>query len=168
MTYKIVKLAYLFLILVFAAYSAYSTYFLYYFWNSHDLSKYYLPPYQSIFYFIQYAFFRFWSHFLAALLFSLIILFLTKYFNKKHGEKYFWPEEPYYIALAILAVGYPGWVIYFSLLLLVPLFFSAVCVFFLGRQERISYYYLWLPLAVFTILINKWLATFPFWSKLII
>ena len=133
-----------------------------------DFSKHYLPPYQDISYFIQYSFFHFWSHFLAALIFSLIILFLAKYFNKKHGERYFWPEEIYFIAIAILIVGYPGWLIYFLLILIAPFLISTIQYLMSKKIERISYYHLWLSLAILAILISKWLSTFVWWAKLTI
>ena len=168
MIIRLAKYFYIFLILIFFGYSAYLTYFLYQLWSHNDFSKYYLPPHQSIAYFIQYSFFHFWSHFLAALIFSLLILFLAKYFNNKHDNRYFWPEEPYFLAMAILIVGYPGWLIYFGMILVAPLLFSIFYFLLSKKIERISYYYFWLSLAVGAILINKWLSQFAFWGKLII
>lgn len=170
---KKIYFIYFFVILGFCLQSIYLTQSLYKTWINNSFSRLYLPPYQSINYFIQYSFFRFWSHFLAALIFSLVILFLAKYFNKKSGEKYFWPEEIYFIAIAILIVGYPGWLIYFILMLLVPVLWSSI-LFFINlwklnfHSPRISYYHLWLPLAIFAIIISKWLSQFAFWGKLII
>ena len=182
---KISLYFYAILILIFIIESSYFTYSQYAVWKSHPVSQYLLPPHQNINYFLQYSFYRFWSHFLAALIFSLVILFLAKYFNKRRNYQYFYDEEPYFIAIAILLVGYPGWLVYLTLMLLVPILWSGAFAswkwmqgFFesgLRNQElgsiffpRISYYYLWLILAVFAIIVSKYLENFPFWSKFII
>lgn len=179
---KIVKYIYGFYIIMLIGQSIFLSYAQFQLWRNNQLAKYFLPPYRSINYFLEYTFFRHWSHFLAALIFSLIILFLAKYFNNRRGGRYFYDEEPYFLAIAILAVGYPGWLVYFTLMLLVPTMWSAIIMgwrrlkklFELGivnkelGDVRTSYYYLWLPLAVGAILINMWLVTFSFWSKLII
>ncbi len=159
---------YLFLILGLAIQPIYFTQLLYKTWINNSFSRLYLPPYQPIDYFIQYSFFRFWSHYLVALIFSLAVLFLAKYFNKKSGERYFWPEEIYFIAIAILVVGYPGWLIYFLLILVVPLLISTIQYLTSKKVQRLSYYHLWLPLALLAIIISRWLATFSWWAKLII
>ena len=165
---KKIYLIYLLVILILAIQSVYLTQLLYKTWIDNSFSRLYLPPYQPINYFIQYSFFHFWSHFLAALIFSLAILLLAKYFNKKSGEKYFWPEEIYFIVIAILIVGYPGWLVYFLLILLTPLLFAISHLLLARKPERLSYYHLWLPLAILAIIISRWLATFSWWSKLII
>jgi hypothetical protein len=159
---------YLFLIIVLVGYSTYLTYGQFFLWKNSDPGKYLLPPYTPVIYFITYAFYKFWSHFLAALIFSLIILLLAVYFNKKRGGIHFYEEEPYYIAIAILAVGYPGWLVYFGLILVAPFLFSIFYFLFSKKTARISYYYLWLALAFFSILISRWLSTFWWWGKLII
>lgn len=161
-------LVYALLIAFFALEKIYLTYTQFSLWQDNNLSRYFLPPYRSIGYFIQYAFFRFWAHFLAALVFSLALLWITSYFNRRHRQRYFWPEEPYFIALAVLVVGYPGLLVYFSLILLAPFLISSLQFLISKKAERISYYYLWLSLALAALVLNRWLETFWWWGKLII
>ena len=177
---KTVLYFYILLALIFVIKSSYLTYIQYVAWKINPLGQYLLPPHQSINYFIQYSFYRFWSHFLAALIFSLIILFLAQYLNKKRGYQHFYDEEPWFIAIAILLVGYPGWLVYFLLILAAPLVWALLELAYRTYMSyktyksykpeirRISYYYLWLALAVIAIMISKWLAQFAFWGKLTI
>lgn len=181
--------AYLLLIVFYMLWSSVMTYIQYRTWQTIAIGQYLLPPYAPLSYFLQYSFFRFWSHFIVALIFSMIILIVAKYFNSKHGGQYFYDEEPYLLAIAILVVGYPGWLVYFVLMLAVPLLWSSF-LFLLRHCERsaaistrlprplrglamtigdrISYRHLWLPLAAVAIIISMYLQNFEFWSKLII
>lgn len=135
-------------------------------WSQNELSKFLLPPYQSVSYFIFYSFFRFFAPYLISLAAALIFLFTAKFFNKKYQERFFCSEELYFGALAIFLVGHPGWLFY-SVILITFYFLLFIFYFlFLKKEKRLSLYYLWIPMGIFVILIGKWLQALPIWQIL--
>ncbi len=135
-------------------------------WSEHEISKFLLPPYQSLDYFIFYSFFRFFVSYLVSLLAALIFLFIAKFLNKKYQERFFETKEIYFGALAIFLVSYPGWLFYLTILITFYLLFSILCFLFLKRQRRISMYYWWIPMAIFVIIIIGWLQDLAMWQIL--
>ena len=87
--------------------------------------------------------------------------------EQKYEERFFEPEELWFGALAIFLVGHPGWLFYFTSLILIY-FLIHIFSFLISHFSsfRISLYYLWLPLAIFVILINKWLVELEVWKLL--
>lgn len=123
---------------------------------------------EGFLWFLKYARFHIWNEYLISFLGALIILTTFRYFNKKYSERFFEPEEPYFGALAIFLAGYPGWLFYIVGLLSAYLFTHLYSLFIIhNSQKRISLYYLWLPTAVFVILISKyWLQSLQIWQIL--
>ena len=136
-------------------------------WSQSELTKLLLPPYRGIGYFIFYVGYVFFAPYLVSLATALIFLFAAKYLNKKFQERFFEREEPYLGALAIFLVGYPLCFFYlitmFSFYLIVHL---GLLIFNRDSSSRISMYYLWLPLAIFAIIIAEWFQIFPVWNLL--
>jgi len=99
-------------------------------------------------------------------------LFLTKILNKKYGERFFEPEEFYLGASAIFLSGHPGWLFYVVFLLaiyvLIQLFSTAKSSILNSKFSpvRVSLYWLWIPTAIFVILIQRWLELLPIWQIL--
>ena len=136
-------------------------------WKSDSISQYFLPPHQDFSYFIFYARTRFFNPYLFSLVLGLAFLAAAKIFNKKFGERFFEPIEPYLLATAIFLTGHPAWIIYLIALLISAIIFSSVISYWSPMKERrLSFYYLWLPAAIFTILISKWLSALPWWQTL--
>jgi len=144
----------------------------YWVWAGNELSKNLLPPYQSANYFIFYVFTRFFAPYLISLAAALVFLFLTKILNKKYGERFFEPEEFYLGASAIFLSGHPGWLFYVVFLLaiyvLIQLFSTAKSSILNSKFSpvRVSLYWLWIPTAIFVILIQRWLELLPIWQIL--
>lgn len=136
-------------------------------WQSNDLSKLFLPPYQDWDYFVFYARVRFFNPYFLSLGLGLLALTVAKYFNKKYQERFFEPIEPYLLASSIFLVGHPLWLFYLIILLITSVLMSYVlCLMSKKKDYRLSFYYLWLPAAIFTILISRWLSMLPWWQTL--
>lgn len=136
-------------------------------WKSDDLGKLFLPPYQDFNYFVFYARTRFFNPYLLSLFFGIGFLWAAKKLNKKYQERFFEPIEPYLLGTAIFLSGHPLWLFYLIILLIISLILSLVS----GRWSmvnghRLSLYYFWLPVAIFTIIISRWLAVLPWWQTL--
>ena len=138
----------------------------YQFWKSDHLGKLFLPPYQNFNYFIFYIRTRFFNPYLLSLFFSLLFFWSAKHFNKKYEGRFLEESETYILASAIFLVGHPNWLFYLILLLLVSLLLSLANFLYFEHGKRLSLYYLWLPTAIFTILISKWLEMLPWWQTL--
>ena len=151
----------------FAGYQSWQQYFL---WKNSELGKFFLPPYQKLDYFVFYSRTHFFNSYFLSLLISLLFLSSAKYYNQKHGEKFFEPIELYLLAISIFLAGHPAWLFYLIILLTVFLiinFLLSTFYFLLNKEmPRISLYYLWLPVAISTILINGWLSRLPWWQTL--
>lgn len=130
-------------------------------WAGGAPTKYLLPPYQSINYFLIYVWWRFWASQVLSLGVALVIFYLAKWYNRRHDNGFFYDEELYYLATGVFLVGHPLWIFYF---IAVIIFASAVIGFralVLGKKEKFSLYYFWLPTAAFVIIISKWLSVLP-------
>ncbi len=158
----------IFIISVIAVFSLliYYSYQQYVAWAGAEPSKFLLPPYQSIDYFIKYVGGRFFAPYLISLIAAILFLFAANRLNKKYNERFFHPEEPYLGALAIFVIGHPGWLFYFAGLIIFYLLFSIFYFLFSKRNQRISLYWWWLPMAIFVIIINKWLIELELWRLL--
>jgi len=151
------------LIFIFLFFQSYQQYQL---WLKNDISKHLLPPYQDINYFIFYSLTRFFGPYLISLATGILFLFSAKILNKKYQKRFFYPEEPYFGALAVFLAGWPGLLFYIIFLTLIYLFIHLYSLFIIHNSQRISLYYLWLPVAIFVILIQKWLELLPLWKLL--
>lgn len=137
-------------------------------WSQSEISKFLLPPYRDINYFVLYAGFRFFAPSVISLILAILFLYSAKALNRKYEERFFYLEEPYLGALAIFLVSHPGWIFYSIFIILIYLLihiYSLLITYHLLR--RLSLYYLWLPTAIFVIIIdNWWLQSLPFWQIL--
>lgn len=85
-------------------------------WKNNEMSRFFLPPHQSIIYFYQYSFFHFWLPYVLDLAISLVWMFCLVLLQK-YGNKRFLDEKE--IALGFftsIVVGWPRFIVYiFSL-----------------------------------------------------
>lgn len=132
-------------------------------WYENDLSKFLIPPYKGMGYFIFYSFTRFWLPYLIALTIGLIFFGLAKYLNKKKNYRFFEKEEPYFLAMALFLSGHPGWFLYLGLLL-----FATLAMVVYKRGERVSFYWLWLPIGILAIILNQFLLKFEWYLGLLL
>ncbi len=123
-------------------------------------SLFFLPPYENIFYLFQYHFVRFLMYFCISFVIAILFIFYGKRYNKKFDNKFFESEELYIGGTAIFLLGNPSgrylWIFY----LLAILFIGLLASFFINKilkktNERFSFYYLWMPLAIIAIIINE-------------
>lgn len=153
-------------VLVVSATLAFSSYLQYQLWLANGLTRYFLPPYQSPDYFLFYSFKNIFGSYVISLVVSLAVFFLVFRFSSSRREL-FYSEESYLAAVSFFLVGHPGWFLYLILLLFGHLIFSIANWFFVHRPKT-SFFYLWVPVALFVIIISKWLAAFSWWKLLII
>lgn len=156
----------------------FQTYVQYQLWLKNDISKYLLPPYTSINYFIFYAFTRFFAPYLTSSIAAILFLLAAKIINKKHEERFFYPEEYYLGALGIFLSGHPGWLFYLVFVILFYLLIhilSLLTSYFLHLTsyksyilpQRISLYCLWIPMAIFVIIMNNIFLPHLSWWKIL-
>ena len=147
----------------------------YHIWLAGETTKFLLPPYQTFDYFIYYARYHFFNPYLISLLIGLLFFFGAKKMNKKYGERFFEPVEPYLLLISLFLSGTPGWLAYLIFLLLANLagnlyltykFYKTDKSDSSDKAHRVSFYYYWLPSAIFTILISRWLAILPIWQTM--
>lgn len=119
------------------------------------LARFLLPPHQSISYFLFYSYTEFWANYLIAGALGALGFFAIKLYNKKHQEMLFYREEPLLCFLAFLLVGHPLWVIYSTLLLIALLCGTFYSRFVRKTNERVSFYYLWIPVALLTLALSS-------------
>jgi hypothetical protein len=129
------------------------------------ISQHLLPPYQDISYFILYVFTEFWAGALIGAAIGLIGYLVIKR-HAKQNDPFFYPEEPLLCLLAFLLVGHPLWIIYVSSLLLATLIGTLWTKLVTKTNNRVSFRYLWLPLAALTLLLAPILNTLDFFIYL--
>ncbi|MEK7076889.1 MAG: hypothetical protein AAB967_01520, partial [Patescibacteria group bacterium] len=87
-----------------------------------------------------------------ALLAAIIFGYAAWFLNKKFGERFFENEEPALFALGVFLAGYPGFLFYIPLVLVIGILLAIH--YSLLKKGRTPFYYLWLPTAIFAILIK--------------
>jgi len=157
----IVSIIGVFLLLIYASVRQYEV------WSGNELAKLLLPPYNTT-YFLTYIGFRFFAPYCISFIISLGFLKIATFYNKKYEERFFYPEERYWGALALFLSGHPGWLLYLFVLLLSYMAFHFIVLLLKRGADRLSLYYFWLPAGMFAILLQVWLAQFPWWQKLLV
>ena len=139
-------------------YAGYLSWQQYQVWQSTELGKLFLPPHQSFDYFIFYARTRFFNSYLLSLTVGLGGLLVAQFLNKRYQERFFETIEPYLLGTALFLSGHPGWIVYLLIIFTITLVIQIVnAMRYKLSAIRLSLYYLWLPAALFTIIISMWL-----------
>jgi len=69
--------------------------------------------------------------------------------------------------LSLLLVGHPGWIFYLPSVIFIYLVLHVYHTLIHGGGARLPVYHLWVPIAIFVILISKyWIANTVIWSLL--
>ena len=145
-------------LLVVAVFAFYNTRNQFLLWFNDDLSKYLIPPYSTINYFLEYAFYHFWLSHAISLVIGLIFFYSAHYYNNKHAKVFFEKEELYFLLTSIFIVGHPGWILYLGIIFIFTLLY-AICHWLIARQiSRISFYYWWLPLGALALILDVFLS----------
>lgn len=141
---------------LFLGISTYSAWRQYAVWRAGPATQFLLPPYQPIAYFISYVGTRVFAPWLLALLASILLSRLLAALNKRYGERFFESEETPLFGAAVFFVGYPGFLFYIPLMLLAGV---ALSLFYTARGlGRTPLYYLWIPVAIFAILLIRFVV----------
>lgn len=159
---KFFRFVFLVSVVLVLAYFVYLVFAQYILWrDSGPPSSFFVPPYRSPLYVINYHFIRFGIYYLISFAAAFAFLFGTKYLNKKFDERFFEKEEPYLGALSIFLLGHPqlgyAWIYYLGAILATSVILSFVRGHFTKRSERFSLRFLWLPIAVLVMLIQGFL-----------
>lgn len=111
-----------------------------------------VPPYRSIEYLFSYHFGRYFIYHLASFLASLGLLFFIKIANRRSGGKFFEDDEPYMASIPVFLLGYHAWnylwVFYLLAIFVLGLLVSLISGKIRRGEERFSFYFLWIPLAI--------------------
>lgn len=145
---------------------AYLSYMQYGVWRDNEFSKFFLPPHQDWSYFFLYVGARFFAPYAISLLAALLFFFSAIFANRRFHERFFSKEEPFLAALSLFLVGHPAWLVYFGLVIVVYLAIQLWSTLRKDELSRIPLYHLWVPLALFVIIIMKWLTAAPLWLLL--
>ncbi|OGZ01286.1 MAG: hypothetical protein A3B13_03280 [Candidatus Liptonbacteria bacterium RIFCSPLOWO2_01_FULL_45_15] len=113
----------------------------------------FLQPFREWPYFAYYVGWRFFSPIIVALVFALAAKFISEFLNPRFNERFLEKEESWLLALGVFLTGYPGFLFYIPLMLVVGLFISAFYHFF--GKGRAPFFYAWLPVAIFAILLKS-------------
>ncbi len=140
-------------------------------WSVGDTTRFLLPPYQSLDYFVYYSRYRFFNPYLVSGLMGILFFLGTRKLNLKYARRFFEDIEPYFLAVSMFVLGTPGWLVYLlvflGLYLIVSLSITFYHLFMLKEgQIRVPLFYLWLPSAISTILISRYLVDLPLWQQL--
>jgi|GEM_PF-1906967 len=149
-----------------AAILSYYTALQYFTWASGGtVSRFLLPPYQGIRYFLFYALTEFWAGYLLAAVIG-VFGYLTIRRATRKRDTMFYPEEAGLSFLGTLLIGHPFWICYFLSLLACILTGTLRNRFTAKTNERVSFRYLWLPVAAAVVFLTPLLNKLDFFIYL--
>lgn len=164
---KLIKIIFWFSIITILIYCCFLTYSQYNVWENNAFTKNFLPPHNNISYFIFYALTRFFGEYILSLIAAIGFIWLAKLLNKRGESRFFYNEEIWLGGICFFVLGSPGWLFYFTILILIYFFWQlALNIFSKNKNARIPLYYLWIPTAISVILLLSLLKQLPFWNLL--
>jgi len=161
---RIIFFASVILIFILLFYYSRKQFFMWY--HAGPPAQYLVSPFFGIGYFLYYVLMRFWASYLASFLAAILFFYVAKKLNKKYEERFFYPEEYYLLALSIFLTAHPGWILYLFLAMVAYLLISALKTLIFRQKERISFYYLWIPVGILVILLSRWSVLMPLFQIL--
>lgn len=141
--------------------SGYYTALQYFAWASSSLSRLLLPPHQSPHYFLYYAFTEFWGNHLLAICIGLFFFWIIR-IQMKTRPFLFYPEEPWLCLFGFTLAGHPLWSGYAILLIAALILLTAIKRYRTKSDERTSFRYLWLPIALIIVASSHLLSKLDF------
>jgi hypothetical protein len=128
-------------------------------WKNHQFSKYLLPPYQKIDYYLSYAYFHFWRDFIYRLIGVLIIMLLMNFLNFVFRRDIFYDDEKILVPYLSLFFRFP----YNSFFLLIGFFALFLIILIFNFPSITSYRYsfrqYWLYLALILFLLQPFILS---------
>lgn len=146
-----------FSILFYYLYLVYAQYAL---WkNAGPPASFLIPPHNSATYVFLYHGVRFLLYYgISLIVASVFFVFLTRY-NKRHGNRFFEYDELYFASLSIFLLGYGTfyypWILYLCAIAGIGIFASFFHKKIRIGEERLSFYFFWIPLAIVGILMAE-------------
>ena len=135
-------------------------------YDSGPPAQYLVPPFSGIGYFLFYVLARFWAAYFVSFSISLLFFYAAKALNEKYGERFFYPEEYCFLAISIFLTGHPAWILDLFLVCVIYILVSGFKTLILRQKERISFYFLWIPVAILVILLSRWPILQPLFQVL--
>lgn len=157
---KILKRFFIISIFIVIFWGFYQSFLQYQIWSRNDISKFLLPPYHSIVYFLKYSFVHFFEGNLISLGAGLLFLLGAIALNNRSQKRFFEEEEPYLGALAIFIMGQPFWMVYFAVVMTIGILGTLFLIFKakmagLTAFYRFPFYCLWIPVAIIILIIKN-------------
>jgi hypothetical protein len=146
-------------ILFFVLWSTFLSYQQYILWSNHPVSKYLLPPYQKIDYFLNYVYFHYWRDFYYRLLGILLILIFMKFLNFIFDRDIFYEDEKILIPYFSLFYFFP-YNMFFIFLGFLVLLLNILIKKELSQSKRFSFKNYWLYLAYLVFILQPILSNY--------
>jgi hypothetical protein len=148
-------------ILIFIAYSLFLTLGQYFIWQNHPLSKYLLPPHQSINYFFNYSYFHFWRDFFFRFLGMVSIFLLMKGLDFLFQRDIFYDDEKILIPYLSLFFFFPYNILFILIGFFVLLLIIGILILFkkMNFWDRYSFRNYWLLLCWFLFFFQPFILT---------
>lgn len=148
------KLFFLSIIVIFGL-SFYFAFAQYQNWQEGSLTQFFLPPHQGISYFLVDVGKKIFSPWLIAIIAAIVVPRIAERLNKKYRGRFFHDEEIGLMRIAVFLTGYPGFLLYLVFILIAELLLTTYYLLFTKGPAPL--YYLWLPMAIFAIIVKTWL-----------
>lgn len=137
-------------------------------WLHDEITRYLLPPYADVSYFLYYSFTHYFFAPMISFFIASITLIIVLYLNHWRRGTLFFKEEPYFLAVALFLSGHPGWIWYGIILFSVTFIYALVCWVVTRKIHRISYYHFWLPCAAISLAAHRLFLIFDWYTMLFI
>ncbi len=131
-------------------------------WSLAAPQKFLLPPHQSIVYFLTYVGWRLFAPYVLSLFVALVLVVMARVYNRRHDGAFFYDDEFSALVLGVFLSGTPGWILYACSMIIAAAVIIAFRSLILRRSDKFSLRELWLPVALFDILIYTWALQLPF------
>jgi len=141
------------------------------FWHDNEFSRNFVPPYSptGIGYFLLFIFYHLYGEFIFSFLSAYLFLACASAINNRYKQRFFYEDELYLGAAGIFLTGYPDLIYYIFLFLGLYLALQLIISAYARESVRISPYYLWLPLALFLIVVQYFFKDYiPYLSTFVL
>jgi hypothetical protein len=152
---------------VFVLWSLFLSLAQYFVWKNHQFSKYLLPPYQKIDYYLSYVYFHFWRDFIFRLIGVLIIILLMNFLNFVFRRDIFYDDEKILVPYFSLFFPFPyntlflfiGFFVLFLLITIKTITINLRTSDVRRFQKRGSFKQYWLYLALILFILQPFLLS---------
>jgi hypothetical protein len=149
-------LIFLLFFVIYFGFATFKSYLQFTIWKNHPISKYLLPPYQPISYFLSYSYHHFYKDFVWRLVGAFLVFLIIYTLNKLFKETLFYYEEYYMVTILTALIDFP-----LNFLLLITGLLMIFMWHIVGMvkksstfSEKISFKNYWVFLCIFFIIIN--------------